>query len=86
MFPAQPSRESLERMQLVLANYLLSCPRFRCPGMDGASLADVVASEYPAASAAGWVPRLAELSTRHPDLTDVLADFFRFEATGALSA
>jgi hypothetical protein len=86
MIPVQPSRESLDRMQLVLANYLLACSRFQCPGMDGASLADVVASEYPAASAAGWVPRPAELTANHPDLADVLQVFFRIEATGSLSA
>lgn len=65
------------RMVQVLAGYLLACPWFRCPGVDGASTADVVANEYPAASAAGWVPRPPELAVRHPELADTLASFFR---------
>jgi len=60
----------------VLAGYLLTCPRFRCPGLDGATVADVVASEYPPAAASGWVPRPVELAARHPDLADAIAAFF----------
>ena len=60
----------------VLAGYLLASPRFRRPGADGATVADVVAAEYPPASAAGWVPRPVELAARHPDLADVIGSFF----------
>ncbi len=86
MIPVNPARETLDRLQLLLANYLLACPRFQCPGMDGASLEDVVASEYPAASAAGWVPRPVELASRHPDLVEALADYFRYDPASALFA
>ena len=54
---------------------LLNSPQFRCPGADGATVEDVVAAEYPAASAAGWVPRPAELANRYPDLSAALAGF-----------
>jgi hypothetical protein len=60
----------------LLAEHLLSAPLFRCPGADGATIEDVVAAEYPAASAAGWVPRLSELTICYPDLSNSLACFF----------
>ena len=64
------------RVVHVLAGYLLASPRFYSPGVDGASVADVVATEYPTASAAGWVPHPLELAQRHPELVEALASFF----------
>ncbi len=81
-----PSIETMDRIQMLLANYLLACPRFQCPGMDGASLADVVGCEYPAASAAGWVPRPDELASRHPEIAHELADFFQCETSTVMSS
>jgi hypothetical protein len=60
----------------MLAGYLLAAPRFHCPGVDGATVSEVVATEYRTAAAAGWVPRQAELASRHPDLADALGRFF----------
>ena len=37
---------------------------------------DEVVRSYPQAAAAGLVPDLQTLLTDHPDLTDVLRDFF----------
>jgi hypothetical protein len=71
----QVNREA-GRVVGLLAGHLLACPRFACPGVDGACAADVVAEAYPAAVAAGWVPRPAELAARHPDLADALRAFF----------
>ncbi len=79
MLNIQAFRESTDRIPMLLASYLLACPRFQCPGMDGASLADVVECEYPAASAAGWVPRPDELTQRHPEIARELTDYFRCE-------
>jgi len=67
----------------LLAGHLLACPRFRCPGVDGASAGDVVAAEYLAAAAAGWVPRPAELAARYPELAGALGSFFREAAAPA---
>ena len=74
---------SFDRLVDVLAGYLLASPRFHCPGVDGASIADVVATEYPPASAAGWVPPTTVLAARHPDLADALASFFRADTAVA---
>ena len=71
-----PSRS---RMIDVLAGYLLASPAFRCPGADGATVEDVVASEYPSAWAAGMVPRPSELIVRHPDLADAIGSFFHLD-------
>ena len=71
-----PSRS---RMIGVLAGYLLASPAFISPGADGATVEDVVASEYPSASAAGMVPRPSDLAARHPDLADVIESFFHLE-------
>ena len=60
----------------LLAGHLLAAPGFHRPGADGATVAAVVAAEYSAASAAGWVPRPAELAARHPDLADALSSYF----------
>ena len=53
MTAAHPSPTASDGLAVVLAGYLLACPRFRCPGLDGATVADVVASEYPPAAASG---------------------------------
>jgi hypothetical protein len=70
---------SRNRMIGLLAGYLLASPAFRCPGADGATVEDVVASEYPWASAAGMVPRLSELVVRYPDLADAIESFFHLD-------
>ena len=74
------------RVVAVLAGYLLASPRFGCPGMDGASVADVVASAYPAASAAGWVPHPTAVARRHPELAAALASFFGAVGSPATNA
>lgn len=70
------SARARRRMVELLARYLLASPVFLCPGADGATVEDVLAAEYPVASAAGRVPRPGELANRHPDLADALATFF----------
>lgn len=75
--------QPIDRLVEMLAGYLLASPRFHCPGVDGASVADVVATEYPPASAAGWVPPTTVLAQRHPDLADALASFFRADTAVA---
>lgn len=67
----------------LLAGHLLASPRFQCPGVDGASAEDVVTAAYPAASAAGWVPRPAELAARHPELAAAIGSFFRADPAPA---
>ncbi len=67
------------RMIGLLAGYLLASPAFVCPGADGATVEDVVASEYPAASAAGMVPRSSDLAASHPDLANVIGSFFHLD-------
>jgi len=71
------------RLVGLLAGHLLASPRFHCPGTDGASAEDVVTAAYPAASAAGWVPRPAELAARHPELAAEIRSFFRDEPAPA---
>ena len=60
----------------VLAAYLFASTRIDWPGTDGMALETVVRAFYPAASQAGHVPDLAELSRRHEHLADALAEFF----------
>jgi hypothetical protein len=66
------------RFQLtrLLADYLVSSPRFRLPGSDGLTIEDVVIAEYPGAAAAGLVPGLPELESRHADLAASMEEFF----------
>ncbi len=75
------SRPMPRRMVDLLASYLLASPAFRCPGADGATVEDVVAAEYPAASVAGRVPRPGELTVRHPELAEAITAFFGVGAT-----
>ena len=65
-----------ERVVGLLAGYLLGSSRFRCPGMDGSTIEDVVAVEYPVACRAGWVPGPELLVADHPDLAEALASYF----------
>ena len=69
-------QREVEAVADVLARYLLATPRVRCPGTDGATVAEVVVAEYRSAADAGWVPTPAELAALHPDLADALAGFF----------
>ncbi len=69
-------QRDVEAVADVLARYLLASPRFRCPGTDGATVAEVVIAEYRVAAAAGWVPRPEDLAARHPELAEALAGFF----------
>ncbi|HVK07342.1 MAG TPA: hypothetical protein VM597_01060 [Gemmataceae bacterium] len=71
---------------VLLASYLLASPRYRCPGVDGSTAADVVAAEYPGAAAAGWVPRPAELAVRHPDLAGAIVAVFPVGMAGVETA
>lgn len=68
--------ESSAQLTELLAGYLLTSPWFRHPGMDGATVEEVVAAEYPAASVVGHVPGPNELIRRHPELTDAIVVFF----------
>ncbi|MFO0798477.1 MAG: hypothetical protein U0804_13455 [Gemmataceae bacterium] len=72
-----------DRVVGLLAGHLLASRWFYCPGVDGASAEDVVTAAYPAASAAGWVPRLAELAARYPELAAAIGSFFRDEPAPA---
>lgn len=70
------SSDNADRVVGLLAEHLLASPRFRCVGFDGATVGDVVAAEYPAAAAVGWVPGPAELAARYPALAGALDAFF----------
>ena len=74
--PRAGSSVNADRVVGLLAEHLLASPRFRCAGFDGATVGDVVAAEYPAAAAVGWVPGPTELAARHPDLAEALDGFF----------
>jgi len=71
--------EGIENFALLtelLAGYLLASPWIRHPGADGATVEEVVAAEYPAASSSGHVPGPNELIRRHPELSDAIGSFF----------
>jgi hypothetical protein len=61
----------------VLVGYLLAASGTRHPDADGLTVEDVLAAEYPPASAAGRVPGPDELVRRHPELADAVVAFFR---------
>jgi len=60
--------------ELLLA-YLRSADAPRWPGADSLTLEDALRS-YPQAAADGLVPDLPALLASHPELTDILHDFF----------
>jgi hypothetical protein len=64
------------RVVELLAGYLLASPRVSWPGAAGLTVGEAVVAAYPAAAAAGFVPRLGELERRHPDLAAALNTFF----------
>lgn len=70
------SQQSRNRVVQLLADYLLGSKLFRCPGVDGATIEDIVTTEYPVAVKAGHVPGLASLASSHPHLAVELGTFF----------
>lgn len=60
--------------ELLLA-YLRAADAPTWPGADGVTLEEVLES-YPQCAEAGLVPDLPSLMQQHPDLADVLRDFF----------
>jgi hypothetical protein len=64
-----------QRLQELLLTYLRAADAPRWPGADGMTVKDVLRS-YPQAAAAGLVPNLPALLASHPELADVLRDFF----------
>ena len=60
----------------LMAEYLLNCSGFFSPGMDGATIEDIVFADYRIASARGKVPAPEELAELHPDLADAIQTFF----------
>jgi hypothetical protein len=67
------------RAQLLdlLAAQLLAAPAYRCPGVEGATIEDIVDSQYPQAIARGFVPGPAVLTARFPLLADAIREFFQ---------
>jgi hypothetical protein len=63
------------RLQELLLSYLRAADAPRWPGSDSVTVKDVLRS-YPQAAAAGLVPNLPALLASHPELADVLRDFF----------
>ncbi len=69
------SSDSCRRLRELLLAYLQAADAPPWPGADGLTLEEVLAS-YPQWSAAGLVPDLPSLLSRHPDLDAVLREFF----------
>jgi hypothetical protein len=63
------------RLHELLLAHLQAADAPPWPGTDGLTVDEVVRS-YPQAAAACLVPDLQTLLADHPDLTDVLRDFF----------
>jgi hypothetical protein len=59
----------------LLLTYLLAADAPPWPGADGVTLEEVLLS-YPQAAEAGLVPDWQTLREHHPELADVLRDFF----------
>jgi hypothetical protein len=67
--------DQLRRVQELLVVYLCAANALTWPGVDGLTI-DVVLRGYPQAVADGLVPDLPALQQRHPELADLLKDFF----------
>lgn len=62
-------------VQELLLAYLRAANAPMWPGADGLTL-DAVVRSYPQAAGEGLVPDLPSLRRRHPELADILNDFF----------
>jgi hypothetical protein len=63
------------RMHKLLLAYLYEANAPAWPGADGVTVEEVLLS-YPECAEAGLVPDLPTLVQNHPELADVLRDFF----------
>jgi hypothetical protein len=63
------------RLDQLLLAYLRAADAPPWPGADGVTLADVLQS-YPRSAVDGLVPDLPALLQKHPELAEVLRDFF----------
>jgi hypothetical protein len=63
------------RVQELLFAYLHAANVVPWPGVDGLTLGEVL-RHYPQAAANGLFPDLPALQQRHPELADLLKDFF----------
>ena len=64
------------RLLELLARYLSTRPQSAWPGTDGLTVEDVVVGDYLAEVVKGHAPRPRELIRLHPDLADVVREFF----------
>lgn len=64
------------RVQEVLLAYLLAAEIAQWPGVEDGMTVDELLLGYPQAAREGLVPDLPALRQRHPELADVLSDFF----------
>ena len=67
--------EQRQRLRALLVAYLLEADAPEWPGVEDITVDDVLSS-YPEAAADGLVPDLQTLLARHPELADVLREFF----------
>lgn len=68
------------RLRELLLAHLRAADAPRWPGSDSVTVDDVLLS-YPQAASAGIVPDLPALLTSHPELAEVLDDFFASSET-----
>jgi hypothetical protein len=64
-----------QRLHELLLTHLLAANAPQWPGGDSLTL-EAVLRAYPQAAADGLVPDLLALQQRHPELADLLKDFF----------
>lgn len=76
--------DQIRRVQELLLAYLHAANALTWPGVDGLTL-DVVLRCYPQAAAGGLVPDLSALQLRHPELADLLKDYFSGSRVNAAS-